>query len=97
MGLLGVDWRGGRFRRFGLLAYEAITGAIDAQLAWKIVNAVRCVVGAHPGTIGAGIGHAFGAGHEIGAALIVKLGHGGTIEMGTGGESAANAKDYSKG
>lgn len=100
MGLLGVGWCGGGFRRFvrfSILTDETIAGTIDAGLACKKINAIRGVVGACSGTVGADITYSFLAGGEIGASGKIILCHGGTIKMRTGGESAANAKDNSEG
>lgn len=100
MGLLGFNGCGrgfDRFVRLCILAYKAIGGTIYTGLALKKIYAVCSVVGADATARGANIVNAFGAGYEVGAALKVILRHGGTIEMGTSGEGAANAKDNSKG
>jgi hypothetical protein len=99
VGLLGVGWCGGGFRglaRFVLLTDETIAGAKSAGLAFIISNAIGGIVSAYSGAVGADVIHTFGAGREVYATGEIVLGHGGTIEMRTGGEGAANAKDNSK-
>jgi hypothetical protein len=100
VGLFGVDRCGGGFRGFALLAIlanETVVGAIYAGLTCEIINVVCCIIGACGRARGANVVHAFCAGREVGAARKIILRHSGTIEMGTGGEGAANAKDNSKG
>lgn len=85
-----------RFDGFAIFPNKAIRRAIGPDLTRVISDLIIGIVGASAATLCAGVVDTFDSGQAITAADVDVLRHVRTIEMGTGGEGAADTENNSK-